>query len=272
MADPREPLSIVEDWPAVASVAVTSADETLAAYGDLDRRRPWASVTKLVTALAILVAVEEGSLSLDDPAGPPGATLRHLLAHASGLPLEGRVPLAAPGLRRIYSNTGIELAAAQLATVTGIAATDYVHAAVLEPLAMTGTALEGSPASGMVGPLRDLTRLARELLAPTLVSPETLTEATTVVFPGLDGVLPGFGRQSPNDWGLGFELRDHKAPHWTGLSNSPATYGHFGLSGSFLWVDPARGLACAELADREFGPWAAQLWPPLADAVVDAYG
>lgn len=259
-------------WPAVASVAVTRVDGEVDAYGDLELRRPWASVTKLVTSLAILIAVEEGSLTLDDAAGPPGATLRHLLAHASGLPLEGRTPLSAPGTRRIYSNTGIELAAAHLARATGMAATDYLRAAVLEPLSMTGTTLDGSPASGMVGPLRDLIRLGQELLAPTLVAPDTLAGATTVAFAGLDGVLPGFGRQSPNDWGLGFELRDHKAPHWTGSSNSPATFGHFGLSGSFLWVDPTRGLACAELADRPFGPWAAQVWPALADSVIDAYG
>ena len=59
-------------------------------------------------------------------------------------------------------------------------------------------------------------------------------------FPGLVGVLPGFGRMDPNDWGLGFELRDAKSPHWTGARNSPRTFGHFGGSGTFLWVDPER--------------------------------
>lgn len=267
-----DPLPAIDGWPALAAVAVTRAGGLLDQRGDADRQLPWASVTKLVTALAVLVAVEEGSLSLDQPAGPPGATLRHLVAHASGLPMNGHAPIAAPGVRRIYSNTGIELAATALAEATGLGVAEYLHAAVLEPLSMTATALEGSPASGMVGPLRDLIRLGQELLAPTLVSPSTLAEATSVAFPGLDGVLPGFGRQTPNDWGLGFELRDHKAPHWTGATNSPATFGHFGQSGSFLWVDPDHALACAELADRPFGPWATAAWPPLADAVIDAYG
>ena len=109
-------------------------------------------------------------------------------------------------------------------------------------------------------------------MTPTLIAPDTLVEATRVAFPGLAGVLPGFGRQDPNDWGLGFELRDRKRPHWTGATNSTRTFGHFGRSGSFLWVDPAIGLGCASLADREFGPWAVEAWPELSDAVVAELG
>jgi CubicO group peptidase (beta-lactamase class C family) len=85
-------------------------------------------------------------------------------------------------------------------------------------------------------------------------------------------VLPGFGRQQHNDWGLGFEIRDAKAPHWTGTGNSPATYGHFGRSGTFLWVDPAARLACVVLTDREFDDWAKQAWPALSDAVLAEHG
>ena len=68
-------------------------------------------------------------------------------------------------------------------------------------------------------------------------------------FPGLVGVLPDVGRMDPNDWGLGVELRDAKTPHWTGARNSPRTFGHFGGSGTFLWVDPERGRG-ARLPDR----------------------
>ena len=80
-------------------------------------------------------------------------------------------------------------------------------------------------------------------------------------------MLPGFGRQPHCDWGLGFEIRDSKEPHWTGSRNSPRTFGHFGRSGSFLWVDPDAGLACVAIADRDFGDWARQAaWPtPLSD-------
>jgi CubicO group peptidase (beta-lactamase class C family) len=128
--------------------------------------------------------------------------------------------------------------------------------------------LDGSAGSGVVGTLADLLELARELRAPQRVAPETMDEAATVQFPGLDGVLPGFGRQKPNDWGLGLELRDGKSPHWTGARNSPRTFGHFGRSGTFLWVDPDADVALACLTDRPFGDWAAEAWPRLADAVL----
>jgi CubicO group peptidase (beta-lactamase class C family) len=136
---------------------------------------------------------------------------------------------------------------------------------------MAGTRLDGSPARGAVGPLTDLMNLAVELATPSLVNEDLLAEATRVAFPGLTGVLPGFGRQANCDWGLGFEIRDSKTPHWTGSRNSPRTFGHFGRSGSFLWVDPEAGLACVGLADRDFDEWAKQAWPRLADDLLAAY-
>jgi CubicO group peptidase (beta-lactamase class C family) len=262
-------LDAVARWPAVAAVAVTATDRTLAGTGP-DDAFPWASVTKLVTALTVLSAVDRGEADLNEPAGPPGSTLRHLLAHASGLAPDGDAVLSLPGRRRIYSNRGIEVAAQLVASRTGTDFAALLSERVLGPLAMSGTVLYGSPAHGARGPVRDLAILGRELLVPTLV-PALMADATRPVFPGLAGVLPGFGRQDPNDWGLGFEIRDGKSPHWTGARNSPATFGHFGQSGSFLWVDPEVGLACAGLADRPFGEWAAQAWPELSDAVLTEF-
>jgi CubicO group peptidase (beta-lactamase class C family) len=250
----------VDGWPSEhAAVAVAGRIE--ASHGDLDRPFSWASVTKLATAVAVLVAAEEGIVDLDEPAGPPGSTLRHLLAHASGLPTDGGTPLAEPGTRRIYSNTGFELAATRVGERAEMPFGEYFEA-------VWGFPLEGSPAHGIKAPLPQLLSVARELLAPTRIAPETLAEARSVQFPGLDGVLPGFGRQRPNDWGLGFELRDRKSPHWTGARNSAATFGHFGRSGTFLWVDPEAGLALACLSDLEFGDWAKDAWPRFADAVL----
>lgn len=244
----------------------------LETHGDARAVGPWASVTKLVTALAVLVAVEEETVSLDDPAGPPGSTLRHLLAHTSGLAFDEDRVLAGPGERRIYSNVGFEALAAAVSERAGVAFDAYLTEGVLAPLGMAATTLEGSPAAGLSGPLDDLVRLAGELLEPTLVSPATVGLATTVAFPGLGGILPGFGPQDRLDWGLGFEIRDGKRPHWTGSHNSPATYGHFGASGSFLWVDPEAGLACTVLSGCDFGPWAKEAWPAVSDAVLATHG
>lgn len=262
-------LDAVAAWPVeAAAVGVLRGDGAREVTGDPQRTYAWASVTKVVTALTCWVAVEEGTLDLDAEAGPPGSTVRHLLAHAAGLDPDGDRALAQPGERRIYSNHGFEVLAATLEEAAGMAFGDYAAEAVLDPLAMAATRLEGSPAHGIHGPLDDLLRLAGELLAPTLVDRTTLEAATAVAFPGLDGVLPGFGRQSPNDWGLGVEIRDGKSPHWTPRTASARTFGHFGRSGSFLWVDPDAGVACCCLSDREFGPWAAVAWPALGEAVL----
>jgi CubicO group peptidase (beta-lactamase class C family) len=221
-----------------------------------------------MSAYAALIAVEEGAFGLDDPAGPPGATVAHLLAHTSGLAFSGSRTLARPGTRRIYSNTGIEELGRVLEASTGIAFADYLAEAVFAPLGMTDSQLESSPAYGVCSTAADVAAFAAELLRPTLLAAETFAMATTVAFPGLDGVLPGFGMQRPNDWGLGFELRGTKKPHWTGAANAPATFGHFGRSGTFLWVDPVAGVACACLTDRDFDTWAAEAWPTFSDAVL----
>jgi CubicO group peptidase (beta-lactamase class C family) len=265
-------LTGVGRWPVrIAAVGVTSPESTLASTGPLEEPLPLASVSKLLTAMAVLVAVEEETLRLDEPAGPEGSTVAHLLAHASGLGLDGaRITL--PGRKRIYSNAGFELLGEVLAARSGMSFEAYATEAVLGPLNMTRTRASGNPAWGAVGTTADLLALGRELLAPRVLSPAMLARATTVAFPGLDGVLPGFGRQRPNDWGLGFELRDGKTPHWTGRHNSPRTFGHFGRSGTFLWVDPVAGLACACVTNRDFGPWAAEAWPSLSDEVVATFG
>jgi len=262
----------VDDWPAEnVAVAVVSNGEVTGLHGSGSREFRWASVTKPVTALAILVAAEEGTLDLDEPAGPPGSTVRHLLAHASGLPFEGREPMAGPAARRIYSNSGFEVLAEAVESHAGMRFADYLRQAVLGPLGM-GAELRGSAGSHLFGSLDDLVRFARECLAPSVVAAETLAEATTVQFPGLSGVIPSMGRFDPNDWGLGFELRDGKPGHWSGTLPSERTFGHWGGSGTFLWVDPERDLALACLTDLEFGDWALEAWPRLSDAVVRELG
>ena len=260
------------DWPVPhVAAAVVLADGTVAAQtGEQDRVFHLASVTKLLAAYVVLIAVEEGAVDWDTPAGPEGSTMRHLAAHTSGLSFsEGKVQ-AKPGARRIYSNSGFDVLDEAVAAAAGMSFADYLDEAVLIPLGMESTSLEGSAAADAMSTCADLTRFAAELQSPTLVSPVTLQEATTVEFPGVDGVLPGFGRQKPNDWGLGFEIRDGKSPHWTGANSSPRTFGHFGQSGTFLWVDPDAGAACIALSDRDFGPWAIEAWPPFTDRVLAA--
>ncbi|MBF6338555.1 beta-lactamase family protein [Nocardia abscessus] len=262
-------LEQIREWPVRhAASAVVTADGDTASEGSVERVFPLASVTKPLVAYAVLVAVEEGAVELDQPAGPPGATVRHLLAHTSGLAFDTTDVQARPGAKRIYSSAGFEVLAAFVAEQTGIAFDEYLRDAVFRPLGMTDSVLAGPAGHAGRSSAADLARFAAELLHPRLISAQTHAEATSVQFPGVNGVLPGYGSQRPNDWGLGFEIRGSKTPHWTGGTNSPQTYGHFGQSGTFLWVDPKAGLACLALSDENFGDWARAAWPPLSDAVI----
>jgi CubicO group peptidase (beta-lactamase class C family) len=265
-------LDALAAWPVrTAAGAVVVPTGVAEAVGPTGWQTRIASVTKPLAAIAVLVAVEEGTLDLEAAAGPPGATVRHLLAHASGLPFEGATPVGPPGRRRIYSNTGFDLLGDELSAAAGMPAADYVAESVSAPLGMGSTELRGSVAKDAWSTVEDLARVARELLAPTLVAPETLVEAVTEQFPGLAGVVPGLGSYDPNPWGLGFELKGAKSPHWTAPSGSPRTFGHFGGAGTFLWVDPDAAVACVVLTDREFGDWAPPLWSALSADVLAAH-
>ena len=255
---------------------------TLIEAGEVDEIFPFASVTKPIVAWSALVAVERGLLDLEAPAGAgtargsagagapvlPGATVRHLLAHTSGIAFDSDAVLAAPGTRRIYSNRGIELLGERLEEATATPLETWVETTVLEPLGMSSVLVPGSPAHSGEGSARDLAVFARELAAPRLVGADLAAEATSVAFPGLDGVLPGYGRQAPNDFGLGVEVRGRKHPHWTGMANSPATFGHFGQSGSFIWVDPVARRQAVFLGARPFRRAHVTQWPELSDQIL----
>lgn len=207
-------LALIENWPVpTAAAGVVRADgTTLGTHGPVAHRFPLASVTKPLAAYAALVAYEEGAIELDEAAGPAGSTVRHLLAHTSGLAFDEHRVTAPPGERRLYSNAGFEQLGDHIAKAADMPFAEYARQAVLEPLGMTSTALDGSPAKDGVSTVEDLLRFAAEVQAPRLLDPRTVAEAMTVQYPGTKGVLPGYGHQNPNDWGLGFEIRDGKSP------------------------------------------------------------
>ena len=288
------------NFPVAMIASELTADgrvRTLVEAGRIDEVFPFASVTKPIVAWSALVAVERGLLDLEAPAGAgtahgaagagtahsaagagtahsaagamlPGATVRHLLAHASGIAFDSDAVLAAPGTRRIYSNRGIEILGERLQEATATPLERWVETTVLEPLGMSSVLVPGSPAHSGEGTARDLAVFAGELAAPRLISASLAAEATSVVFPGLDGVLPGYGRQAPNDFGLGVEVRGHKHPHWTGRASSLATFGHFGQSGSFIWVDPEARRQAVFLGERRFAAVHKDAWPDLCDQIL----
>jgi CubicO group peptidase (beta-lactamase class C family) len=265
-------LQLIDDWPVDdVAAAVVAVDGSVHTRGDRHAQFRIASLAKTITVWACLVAIEEGIVALDQPLGQPGCTLRHVLSHAGGYGFDGAEPIAKPERTRIYSNTGIEMAAQAVADAAGMPFERYLAEAVLDPLGMSSTVLRGSPAHRMWSTAADLTRFVADIRSPTLMTPASVAEATTVQFPALNGIVPGVGRYAPCPWGLGFEIRGNKQPHWTGATNSPKTFGHFGGAGTFMWVDPAVGVACLALTDRPFDEWpseALNVWPTFSDAVL----
>lgn len=253
-------MEFLRDWPVDHCGAAVLHGGSVSFEGDVDRLFGLASVTKPLVAYAVLIAVEEGVFELNTPLGPPGATVTDLLAHTSGIGFASTKPERPPRQRRVYSSAGFEILAAAIAEETEIPFVDYLDEAVLQPLGMTRTRLAGSPGHGAESTVRDLAKFAAEVLNPTLLHGSTLSRALTPVYPRLSGLVPGYGVYKPCPWGLGFEIKGAKAPHWTGVNMPPDVAGHFGQAGTFLWVHRPTQRAMVALTERPFGDWAKPLW------------
>ncbi len=271
-----------------AVAAVDGSGEVIWSQGELDAVFPLASVTKIVTAMSTLVAVQEGLLDLSSqvgvstiPAGPRGLgqpfSVAHLLSHSSGLAAEGDGTRFKdqPGRRRIYSNQGFEVLGDYLQShldraVIGVGLPKWFDRTIFAPLGMRATVIPRSPARSGFGNAIDLTLLVEELLEPQLLTAKTHGALISVALPGLRGILPGYGMQKANDWGLGVEIKAGKRPHWTPPQASPKTFGHFGMSGSFVWVDPVAGIGAVFVGERPFGDWHKENWPILGSRILQA--
>lgn len=137
-----------------------------------------ASMSKSVTAMAILQLRDAGELRLDDPlslyvpearglqlltSDSPEITIRHLLTHSAGFPednpwgdrqladtdeelrdlIEGGVSFSnAPGVEYEYSNLGFALLGQVVQVVSGMDFREYTRTRIFEPLGMTSTVWE----------------------------------------------------------------------------------------------------------------------------------
>jgi CubicO group peptidase (beta-lactamase class C family) len=267
-------------WPRKNVVAMASIHGSLLPIANdqtlLSKPMVWASVTKLLASYALLIAHEEESIDID--AEMPEEYLRgytfngkiklsHLMSHTSGLPFEGMEAVTNPGKRRIYSNGGFNLISSYFTDITEFPFIEYIKEALFAPLGMDSFFFmnQKSVAKDAVGSIEHMGLFLSELLSPTLIAEETLTWATQNWFPNLIGILPGFGRYEDNAWGLGFEVKSTKDPHWMPSKGSSKTFGHFGQSGSFLWVDPENNLGLISSCDVKFDTWAHELWPSFSN-------
>lgn len=222
-------------------------------------------------------------------------------------------PLEPPGTRRRYSNAGYALAGRLLEQAAGMPPADYLREAVLEPLAMDASLGLPQPEWGRAAtvhepgllapgePLFNSPRFRRSAFpqggafatAPAyaaflacllrggtagggaLLSGETVEEMLESQFGELPGGVASVAEWDACPWGLGFDVRGTRRPHWAGDRVSPRSSTHFGASGTLAWIDRDRGVGVVALANRgSYSGWgmAPNGWAALSDAVVEAYG
>lgn len=266
--DPAMVCAQIECWPVDHASGIcgqyiphTRQWNILATVGQQERVYELASVTKILVTLVALVAVSEEAISLEDPLGPTGSTVRHILSHASGVVDDPKKPDQTPETQRIYSSHAFDILAEHITARTGIDFPAYFHQALCEPLGLTATELHSSAGFGVRSHITDLTRIAQEMLQPQLIPAELMEYTRSIQFPSLEGFVPGYGKHRPCPWALGLEYRGEKSPHWLGVDQPSDTVGHFGQSGTFMWIDDALRVFTIILTDRPFGSWCKNLWP-----------
>jgi CubicO group peptidase (beta-lactamase class C family) len=168
---PALALGVVRDGKIVKQQAYGRANVELNVPATTETVFLLASITKTFTATGIMALVEEGKLSLDDPARKlisrlspswAGVTVRHLLTHTSGLPdlaldddlgtyisetREGalkklaEMPLKSrPGTKWEYNETNYVLLAMIIEKLSGLPYAEYMTGRFFRPLGMSATA------------------------------------------------------------------------------------------------------------------------------------
>jgi CubicO group peptidase (beta-lactamase class C family) len=162
--------------PGAVTVVATPDGVThlgVAGHADAGKTRPlrkdsifWiASMTKPVTAVAVLMMQDESKLSIDDPLskyipefGANGVTLRHMLTHTSGMgeataaelasaktladlvPIYARKPLGfVPGSQWRYCQTGINMLGRVVEIASGLPLDQFFAKRIFKPLGMKDT-------------------------------------------------------------------------------------------------------------------------------------
>lgn len=236
---------------------------------------------------------------------PAGATT------AEELPSYLKAPLAVPvGSKVEYSNVGYGILGLIVEAISGQTFPQYMREQLFEPIGMqraylappaecyakivhvAGTNEPGSrferfnsdfarqqthPAGHVIGSAQDVARFFQLFLADgqldqrQIIAPATAQLMRTNQTAGLAGGIEGFMTWDSCAWGLGFDLRGVKQPHFSGEYSSAATFGHTGVAGTFAWADPSRDLICVMLANRMlYNRWNTPHWSRYSTAVIAA--
>jgi CubicO group peptidase (beta-lactamase class C family) len=232
-----------------------------------------ASITKPMTAAAVMTAVDAGKLQLDAPAGKmlPGLdgriTLRHLLKHSSGLPdmlpenidlrkrnaplrewakLAMKTPLLfAPGEKVSYQSMGILLAATMAEMVSGLPMPKLLEQRIYGPLGMKDTFL-GLGRYRIADTVQNQTEFADPIGEKhwdwnsqywrTLAAPWGGAHSTAADITKLLRYFmkPGQGPLKPETAKL--MVTAQNAQYGLGWRLTPGQFGHSGSTGTMCWA------------------------------------
>ncbi len=160
---------VVREGEVLSNMGIGLANRELGLVNGPETLFEIASLTKIITACAVMSLVEEGKVGLDDsiaahlpgvPEDKRGITIRHLLTHTSGMPrfgpsgggdnLELAVggylsgpPSASPGEQSEYWNGGYALLAGIIEQVSGETYQRFCERRVFEPAGMTRSGFTG---------------------------------------------------------------------------------------------------------------------------------
>jgi CubicO group peptidase (beta-lactamase class C family) len=278
-----------------------------------------ASITKPMTATAVMILADRGLLRVEDPVHKyipeftggdrDVITIRHLLTHTSGLPdmlpdntelRKRHAPLSdfvagvcktpllfKPGTEVRYQSMGILLAAEIVERVAHTRLREFLRRELFEPAGMKSTSLGlggrkiadtaqsqvenpgddwnwngsywrdlGVPWGGAHSTAADVTRLLELFLHPDgrVLKPET---ARAMIVNQT---------QLPSPWGLGWMIK----PGTFGKKCSPATFGHYGSTGTVAWADPKSNLTCVLLTTKPASQSRDGLLGPVSDLVAES--
>lgn len=185
---PGANIAIVRDGLIVYTSAYGDANQASGQKMTVDMPMRVQSISKSVTAWAVLKLAEEGKLNLDDPVephikgwklpessfSPEGVTVKRLLCHTAGMPLgdvfalyapdeampsleesltNSAVLVQTPGQSFYYSNVGYNLLELVIEEITGRDFAEYMKNEILYPLGMYHSDFEWSEETLASAPL-----------------------------------------------------------------------------------------------------------------------
>jgi CubicO group peptidase (beta-lactamase class C family) len=116
----------------------------------------------------------------------------------------------------------------------------------------------GAPAGGLFTTVRGIVPFLRAFLQQGMANGRPWLRRETVAMmmrpqvSGIPGRVGALYQWSAVEWGIGWDVKGAKRPHWSGSLTSDQTISHEGFAGTLVWVDPTRELLAVLFTNHTF--------------------